>query len=245
MDIRFYFRKWIIPITWIVVTILASFILAKYIYPLAETEKKLFGIKEIQNNSFNYRIFYWSVSISLSTLFLGLALRLIKPIKVFSNWLASRIFSSPWFILTLTLTSGCFYVLGITQRLFVSKQLFFAEKEVTLLNSIRMLFDNNENFLGTIIFIFTILFPIFKYILLLFSLAFNKKEEISKLNRWMSVISKWSMLDVYIVALLLLNMKFDSRIINMELKEGVVWFSLSIILIMIAMIIPRRATPLQ
>ncbi|MEN8228642.1 MAG: hypothetical protein ABFS38_10850, partial [Bacteroidota bacterium] len=79
MDIRFYFRKWIIPITWIVVTILASFILAKYIYPLAETEKKLFGIKEIQNNSFNYRIFYWSVSISLSTLFLGLALRLIKP----------------------------------------------------------------------------------------------------------------------------------------------------------------------
>ena len=103
-----------------------------------------------------------------------------------------------------------------------------------------MLFDNNENFLGTIIFIFTIVFPIFKYLLLLFSLLINQKEAITRLNRWMSVISKWSMLDVYIVALLLLNMKFDSRIINMELKEGVVWFSLSIILIMVAMIIPRQ-----
>lgn len=243
MDYRVYLRRWIIPIIWIVVTILASFILAKYIFPLVETEKKLFGPKEIQQNSFNYRVFYWSASISLSALFLGLGLRLIKPIKVLSDWLASRIFSSPWFILALTLTSGCFYVLGITQQLFVTKQIFFAEKEVTLLNSIRMLFDNDENFLGTIIFIFTILFPIFKYILLLFSLAFSRKQEISKLNRWMSVISKWSMLDVYIVALLLLNMKFDSRLINMELKEGVVWFSLSIILIMIAMIIPRRARP--
>ncbi len=103
-----------------------------------------------------------------------------------------------------------------------------------------MLFENNENFLGTIIFTFTIVFPISKYILLLFSLLLTEIEAISRLNRWMSVISKWSMLDVYIVALLLLNMKFDSRIVNMELREGVVWFSLSIILIMLAMSIPRH-----
>ena len=108
-----------------------------------------------------------------------------------------------------------------------------------------MLFENDENFLGTIIFTFTIVFPIFKYLLLFFSLFLNQKEAITKVNRWMSVISKWSMLDVYIVALLLLNMKFDSRIVNMELKEGVVWFSLSVILIMLAMLIQGRSRSVQ
>lgn len=103
-----------------------------------------------------------------------------------------------------------------------------------------MLFEHDENFLGSIIFTFTIVFPIFKYILLLLSLLITEKEQITRLNRWLSVISKWSMLDVYVVALLLLNMKFDSRIVNMELKEGVVWFSISIILIMAAMMIPRH-----
>ena len=240
MEFRQKFRNWIIPVAWIVVSLLASFLLAEYIYPEVETERKLFGLKVIKHYSFNHALFYLCLSISIGALFAGLALRLIKPIKTFSDWLAKRIFQSPWFILTLTLTSACFYVLGLTKELFVSSTLFFAEKEVSLLNSIRMLFDNNENFLGTIIFIFTIVFPIFKYILLLFSLLINQKEAITRLNRWMSVISKWSMLDVYIVALLLLNMKFDSRIINMELKEGVVWFSLSIILIMVAMIIPRQ-----
>jgi len=135
--------------------------------------------------------------------------------------------------------------LGLTKELFVLEQFFFVDKEVTLLNSIRMLFENDENFLGTIIFAFTIVFPIFKYLLLIFSLFLNQKEAITKVNRWMSVISKWSMLDVYIVALLLLNMKFDSRLVNMELKEGVVWFSLSVILIMLAMLIQGRSRSVQ
>lgn len=240
MEFRQHFKKWIIPVVWIVVSLISSFLLAEYIYPEVETEKKLFGLKEINHYSFNHTLFYLSVSISLGTLFAGLALRLISPIKSVSDWMAKRIFQSPWFILVLTLTSGGFYVMGLTKRLFISETLFFAEKEVTLLNSIRMLFDNNENFLGTIIFTFTIVFPILKYTLLLFSLIIKEIESISRLNRWMSMISKWSMLDVYIVALLLLNMKFDSRIVNMELKEGVVWFSLSIILIMVAMSIPRH-----
>jgi len=241
MDNRFYIRRWIVPATWILVSILASFILGKYIYPEEEIEEKFFGLREVYHYSFNYRLFYWSASISLSILLVGLTLRMIKPVRIFSNWLANRIFASPWFILTLTLASGGFYVLGLTRQLFVSEQFFFIEKEITLLNSIRLLFENDENFLGTIIFIFTIVFPIFKYILLLLSLLIKEKAQISRLKGWMLMISKWSMLDVYIVALLLLNMKFDSRIVNMELKEGVIWFSLSIILIMVAMIIPRSS----
>ncbi len=240
---RFFFRKWILAVSWVLATILVSYILAKYISPEVATEKRFFGLKEIHYYSFNFRLFYLSVSISTALLLVGLALRLFEPVQTFTNWLSKQAVQSPWFILALTLSSGSFYILGLTRQLFVSEQFFFIEKEVTLLNSIRMLFEHDENFLGTIIFTFTIVFPIFKYILLLLSLLIKEKEQISRLNRWLSVISKWSMLDVYIVALLLLNMKFDSRIVNMELKEGVVWFSVSIILIMAAMMIPRQKRP--
>lgn len=237
---RFYFRKWILPVSWVLASILVSYILAKYIYPDVATEKRFFGLQEIHHYSFNFRLFYLSVSISTALLLVWIMLRLIGPLQTFTNWLVIRAFQSPWFILVLTLSSVSFYILGLTRQLFVSEQFFFIEKEVTLLNSIRMLFEHDENFLGSIIFTFTIVFPIFKYILLLLSLLITEKEQIARLNRWLSVISKWSMLDVYVVALLLLNMKFDSRIVNMELKEGVVWFSISIILIMAAMMIPRH-----
>lgn len=240
MDRRFSFRKWLIPLAWIVACILVSFILARYIYPEVETERRFFGLQKIEHYSFNHRLFYWSASISLAALLVVLSLRLIEAVRTFTDWLADRVFRSPWFILAVTLTSGSFYILGLTRHLFISEQFFIVEKEVTLLSSIRLLFDNDENFLGTIIFIFTIVFPIFKYILLFLSLLIKEQQQINRLNKWMSIISKWSMLDVYIVALLLLNMKFDSRIVNMELKEGVIWFSLSIILIMVAMMIPQR-----
>jgi paraquat-inducible protein A len=239
MSYQFNIRRWIFPITWILVTTLASFILARYIYPEVEIEKKFFGLRKIHHYSFNNQLFFWAISISLFILLLGIVLRLINPVRAFSVLLVNRVLVSPWFVLTLTLASGCFYVLGLTKPLFISEQFFFVEKEVTLLSSIRLLLENDERFLGTIIFLFTILFPLFKYVLLFLSLLIKEKTQISRLSRWMSAISKWSMLDVYIVALLLLNMKFDSRIVNMELKEGVIWFSLSIILIMVAMIIPR------
>ncbi|MCK4747583.1 MAG: paraquat-inducible protein A [Bacteroidales bacterium] len=237
MKQRIAIQKLIIPVSWVVVTFLVSFILAKHIYPEVETEEKLFGLRTIYHYSFNYTLFYISLSISLSVLLVGELLRMVSSIRTLTNRIVSSVFVSPWFILVLTLSSGCFYMLGLTKPLFLSEQFFFIEKEVTLLNSIRMMFQNDEMFLGTTILTFTLVFPIFKYLLLLFSMLLKQKDQLLRLNRWISVVSKWSMLDVYIIALLLLNMKFDSRIVNMELKEGVVWFSLSIILIMLAMVI--------
>ena len=237
MKQRIAIQKLIIPVSWVVVTFLVSFILAKHIYPEVEKEEKLFGLRTIYHYSFNYTLFYISLSISLSVLLVGELLRMVSSSRTLTNRIVSSVFVSPWFILVLTLSSGCFYMLGLTKPLFLSEQFFFIEKEVTLLNSIRMMFQNDEMFLGTIILTFTLVFPIFKYLLLLFSMLLKQKDQLLRLNRWISLVSKWSMLDVYIIALLLLNMKFDSRIVNMELKEGVVWFSLSIILIMLAMVI--------
>ncbi len=232
-------QKWFTPLVWVLTTLLASYILARFVFPEVETESRMFGLQKVNHYSFNSRVFFFSNAISLSVLVVGSLVLLIQKARQFLYWLAERFFLSLWFIIPLTMTSGCFYVLGLTKSLFISEQ-FFVQREVTLLNSIRLLFENDENFLGTIIFMFTIVFPILKYILLFTSLLFRQRDWINKLNSWLSMISKWSMLDVYIVAVLLLNMKFESKIVNMELKSGIIWFSLSIILIMVAMLIQGR-----
>ena len=48
------------------------------------------------------------------------------------------------------------------------------------------------------------------------------------------------MLDVFIVALVLLNMKFDSAIIVSEMESGTTLFALSIVLMMISSFIIRK-----
>ncbi|MFC2119359.1 paraquat-inducible protein A, partial [Bacteroidota bacterium] len=47
-------------------------------------------------------------------------------------------------------------------------------------------------------------------------------------------IDKWSMLDVFLVALLLLNFKMDSNIIVMKLKIGTTFIAVSVILRMLS-----------
>ena len=230
-------QKWILPAAWIIATLLVAFVAARYIFPDVRVEKKFFGLTEVRHYSFQSRIFWIWLTAGIVALIVWTSLNLIPSVHRFLGWFTEKVLRSPWFILVVTATSGTFYVLGLTRQLFISEQFFFLEKEITLLNSIRMLFDNNEHFLGTIIFIFTIIFPILKYLLILVALLFKNLEQLARLNHWMSVISKWSMLDVYIVALLLLNMKFDSRIVNMELQSGVIWFCLSILLIMAAMLL--------
>jgi paraquat-inducible protein A len=237
---RLAYHKLIVPISWLVLSLLVAFLLAKYIIPEENIEKKWFGLRTIHHYSFNYRLFFLTLTLSISALALYMVLRTFKGFRNFIDNTAIEIGQSPWFILGLTLSSACFFVLGISKPLFLSEQFFILEKEITLLNSIRMLFQSDETFLGVIILIFTLVFPIFKYLLLFFSMILNDREKLYRFNAFISVVSKWSMLDVYIVALLLLNMKFESRIVNMELKSGVVWFSLSIILIMLAMFLQGK-----
>lgn len=234
------YHRLIVPISWVLVSLIMSFLLAKHIAPVDEIEHRLFGLRTIHHYSFNYSLFFITLVTSLSFLILGLLLRRINGFRKFTDQMARTVLQNPWLIFGLTLTSLGFFVLGLTRPLFISEQFFIVEREVSLLNSIRMMFQNDEFFLGSIILIFTLVFPIFKYLLLLFSVILNDRENLHSFNVLITLISKWSMLDVFIVALLLLNMKFDSRIVNMELKSGVVWFSLSIILIMLAMLLQGR-----
>jgi uncharacterized paraquat-inducible protein A len=54
-----------------------------------------------------------------------------------------------------------------------------------------------------------------------------------KKTSFLSKLDKWSMIDVFLVALLLLNFKMDSNVIVMKLKTGTQFIAISVILRMI------------
>src|ERR1700741_3537667 len=82
---------------------------------------------------------------------------------------------------------------------------------VYLSSSFRYFFDHGEIFIGILLLFFTILFPILKYIFLFLTLFGHKFPRHHSISIILEIINKWAMLDVFVVAVLILNMKFDSN----------------------------------
>jgi uncharacterized paraquat-inducible protein A len=103
-------------------------------------------------------------------------------------------------------------------------------QEVRLFDSVRMFYREHDYFLAAIIFLFTVMLPVVKYIDLITKIFVREM----RYGKFLQQLDKWSMLDVFLVALLLLNFKMDSNIIVMQLKIGTTFITLSVILRMIA-----------
>jgi uncharacterized paraquat-inducible protein A len=106
-------------------------------------------------------------------------------------------------------------------------------KDIRLYDSVLMFYNSNDYFLAAIIFLFTIILPIIKFLDManrLFPVTYLPKI----VEHILQLADKWSMLDVFLVALLLLNFKMNSNIIVMQLKIGTTFIAMSIILRMLS-----------
>ncbi len=111
---------------------------------------------------------------------------------------------------------------------------------IYLSTSFRYFFDKGEVFIGFLLLFFTIIFPILKYIFLLLTLLGQRFPRHHYISAVLDIINKWSMLDVFVVAVLILNMKFDSAIIISKLESGTTLFAISVVLLMTSSFIARK-----
>lgn len=136
-----------------------------------------------------------------------------------------------------------FFVLGLSYPIMTTttKLLSFSlsSHAVYLFDSISMFYQEGEWFLAAIILIFTILLPSIKFIEL-FNRIIPFKTISKTLSHFLHAIDKWSMLDVFLVALLLLNFKMSSYFVGMEIEIGTTFLAISIIARMIAIVLVQR-----
>lgn len=123
--------------------------------------------------------------------------------------------------------SVVFYILGLCYPLMSTKYQVMGfqlkHQEVTLFDSVEMFWDSHEYLVASIILVFTFILPILKYIELALRLGTGRQF------LTLQSVDKWNMIDVFLVAMLLLNFKMNSRFIVMRLEMGTNFIALAVL----------------
>ncbi len=103
----------------------------------------------------------------------------------------------------------------------------------SILTGITSLYDEKFYFLAFIIFFFSLVFPVTKLaaLLLIWGVRLSDSNRIA-LVHWLGFLGKWSMLDVFVVAVIVVSVKLGV-LASAEPKSGIYIFGLSILLSMV------------
>jgi paraquat-inducible protein A len=151
--------------------------------------------------------------------------------KVASSSQSKRKIWEHVFIDLLLLISLITLAIGIFSPVMTFKKLIFYKNTFSIHSGLVTLFKEGEYILFLIIFVFTILFPTVKILLLslIHYFRFWPQEKREKLLHYLSHVSKWSMLDVFIVALLVVIVRLGIAG-KVEVRWGLYVFAVSVIL---------------
>ena len=124
-------------------------------------------------------------------------------------------------------------ILGLTAPIITMTKLVFFENTFSVFSGVMQLLAEGKIFLFVVITAFSIVIPFLK-IIMLFLILTNSgsiKTSLKKHLYWMHQFGKWSMLDVFIVAVLVVSVKMGA-IVNVEMRYGLYAFAASVVLIM-------------
>jgi paraquat-inducible protein A len=128
-----------------------------------------------------------------------------------------------------------FLILGLFLPVITLKELVFWKHTFSVLTGIVSLVTENHYFLAVIIFVFSVIFPIFKLTMLM-SIWFRKMTDDERIVyvQWLSGLGKWSILDVFVVAITIVIAKV-SGFASAKPEIGIYFFGSSVLLGMFVM----------
>jgi len=138
---------------------------------------------------------------------------------------------SGWAIVLLLGAGLGLFVAGIFLPFTAVTKLWLFENQISVYRGLILLWRAGELFLFLILFVFTVLFPFVKLnaMLVLWLWPRLKIEHARQLFHFVSNMGKWSMLDVFVVAILVLTVK-SSGVAHIEVGVGFFLFFLSVML---------------
>ena len=136
--------------------------------------------------------------------------------------------------------SAILLTIGLSQPLLYTEKMFW-RNIYSVWGGILNLWDQHEQALAVLIFFFSIIFPIVK-LLALAIIWFARLSERGRerLLHWLGVLGKWSMLDVFIVAILIVLIKLGP-LASVEARSGVYFFAGAIIASMLTTMLVDHA----
>lgn len=119
---------------------------------------------------------------------------------------------------------------GIFFPFFHVTKFWIFDDAISVVGGIATLFREGEYFLFTVLTLFTLVFPSVKLGLLgiIWAERDHDLARVRRLHGWVSALGKWSMLDVFVVAILIVTMK-AAGLARIQIGIGLYLFTLSVV----------------
>ena len=123
---------------------------------------------------------------------------------------------------------------GLQAPILTLEKFYFFSNTVSLLSALQQLATQAEWGLFALVGVFSVVFPILKSVILLLIWNFDPShgERHRRHLRWLATYGKWSMLDVFVVALLVVSVKLGS-LAEARVEIGIYAFAASVIMTML------------
>jgi paraquat-inducible protein A len=125
--------------------------------------------------------------------------------------------------------------LGITLPSIKLTKFYFFSTEFSLISTVWTLIQRNQIFLGTIVFVFSIVLPVFKilYLIILTTMPLDVLRGQYRRLRALEWLGKWSMHDVLVLALMIFFLK-SQGIYDARSLSGVYFFTAAVVFMILA-----------
>ena len=125
------------------------------------------------------------------------------------------------------------FALGIVLPLVKFESFYFFDETPSLVGIVSTLFDGGDFLLAILVACFSILFPIVKQFAVTYEAFSRGKEQPEFLSKLVPVLSKWSMMDVLLVAIVIVAAK-TSGMANAFSQPGLWFYAASALLTILA-----------
>ena len=125
------------------------------------------------------------------------------------------------------------FIAGVSLPILTITKLLVVSNEVSILTGLLQLIDEHQYFIFVVIFLFSIVLPILKlyYLFLLSAKKTVDNQAYSKYLHLMHRYGRWSMLDVFVIAILIMTVKLGA-LASVEIELGMFYFTTAVILLM-------------
>jgi paraquat-inducible protein A len=133
------------------------------------------------------------------------------------------------------LSAFILFVVGIFVPILTFKKLFIFSNRVSIVTGLFQLLTEGHPILFGIIFVFSIILPVLKMAVLfrVWNGRFHEWRKQERLLHWIGQYGKWSMLDVFVAALLIVTVRLGA-IADVNIHFGLYAFAASVVLTMLA-----------
>ena len=126
------------------------------------------------------------------------------------------------------------FIAGVSLPILTITKLLIVSNEVSILTGLYQLIEEQQYFIFVVIFLFSIALPLLKlyYLFLLSSKQTVNKQRYTKYLHLMHRYGRWSMLDVFVIAILIMTVKLGA-LASVKIELGMFFFTTAVILLMI------------